>query len=88
MRVPWLSRLLLAAAAACAVPFVAVHLAGWRAHTTILSGTWPEGGESAVTAGLAYVLLYTLFVTVVPVTGLWAVFNAAWATVEARRESS
>ncbi len=80
IRVPWFSRLLLALAGACVVPFAAVHVAGWRAHTTILSGTWPEGGEAAVTAGLTYVLLYALVVTVAPVAGLWGVFNAAMAS--------
>lgn len=88
LQVPWLSRLLLAAAGTSALAFAVVHAAGWRAHTTILSGTWPEGGEAAVTAGLAYALLYSLFVTVVPIAGLWAVFNAALASLQGAHGSS
>lgn len=87
LRIPWISRLLVAAAATLTTPFVALHLAGWRENAAILSGTLPAGGESAMWAGAAYVLLYAAMVTVVPVTVLWAVLYSVAASVSEGKEA-
>ena len=86
LRIPWISRILLAAAATLTAPFFVLHLAGWRENAAILSGTLPAGGESAMWAGAAYVLLYAAVITVVPVTVLWATLYAAGATLAASRD--
>lgn len=87
LRFPWISRLLVAAAATLTIPFAVLHLAGWRENAAILSGTLPAGGESAMWAGAAYVLLYAAMVTVVPVTVLWAVLYSVAASLAERREA-
>ena len=81
VRVPWISRLLLAAAAVLTAPFVVMHLGGWRENAAILSGTLPSGGEPAMWAGAAYVLLYAAVVTVVPVTVMWAALYTLGASI-------
>jgi len=86
LRVPWISRLLLAAATTLSVPYLVLHFLGWRENAAILSGTLPAGGETAMWAGAAYVLLYATMVTVVPVTVLWAVLYAVAASVAEGRE--
>jgi hypothetical protein len=88
IRIPWISRLLLAAAATLAAPFFFLHLAGWRENAAILSGTLPAGGETAMWAGAAYVLLYAAMVTVVPVTVLWALLYSVAASVAEAREAA
>ncbi len=86
LRIPWVSRILFAAAAAIAAPFATFHLFGWRENAAILSGTLPAGGEPAMWAGAAYVLLYAAAVTVVPVTVLWAVLYAVGASLAEGKE--
>lgn len=86
LRIPWVSRILLAAAATLAAPFALMHLVGWRENAAILSGTLPAGGEPAMWAGAAYILLYAAAVTVVPVTLLWAVLYAVGASLAEGRQ--
>jgi hypothetical protein len=80
--------MLLAAAASVTAPFLALHFLGWRESAAILSGTLPAGGENAMWAGAAYVLLYAAMVTVVPVTMLWAALYSVAASVAEGREAS
>lgn len=50
--------------------FAVTHLAGWRDHVSILSGTVPVGAlgrEATVGFGVAYVMLYFAVVLAVPV---------------------
>jgi hypothetical protein len=49
-----------------AAPFVLVHLAGFRTHTSVLAGT-NSGGIWAHAAGSAYLVLYVLAVYLAPI---------------------
>jgi len=60
------------------------ELAGWREHTTFISGTATSvdaGINSSVTFGLIYMLAYFGFVLVAPILLLAAAMLAAWGCV-------
>lgn len=66
-------------AVAIALCFSGAHLLGWRAYTSVFSGTLAapgSAGEARALLGLVYAGLYFLAVLVVPVllvsAGLWA----------------
>jgi hypothetical protein len=68
-----------------AVGFLAVHLAGLRDYTTIVSGTrGPNGAswEKSAICGSAYFLAYMAFAIVAPIlvlaAGLLAVWRKQW----------
>jgi len=59
--------------------FVVVSLLGFRAHTTLLSGTMPElfgSVEAGIFAGGVYMLFYFASVLMVPIAVIAAVFMA------------
>jgi membrane protease YdiL (CAAX protease family) len=68
------------AAAILSLLFAIAHALGWRAYTTIISGTVPDGVASVrlgMAAGATYALLYFAFVLAVPIlligSGLFAI---------------
>jgi hypothetical protein len=71
IRAPFLSpRGFVARAMLLAVVFGACELAGWREHTTFISGTATSadtGIDVSVTVGLIYMLAYFGFVLVAPI---------------------
>ena len=85
------------AAVILAAAFGVVHVLGWRANTTILSGTSPTGDVTDVgpiVAGLLYVLLYFIFVVLVPILAMAAIVHTLMLRLvrvrrsEARRASA
>jgi len=80
----WLGRLwnaglspggLLVRAALITMFFAACHFAGWREHTTFLSGTPASGGGSVITSallGVVYMAGYFGFVLLAPILVLAA----------------
>ena len=91
IRAPFLSPLgLVARALLLAVLFAACELAGFREHTTFISGTAASvdaGISSSVTLGLIYMLAYFGFVLATPIlliaAGLLAVFRRSRSKVDA-----
>lgn len=78
-------------AAGLTLLFAVAHLAGWRDHVSILSGTVPVGAlgrEATVGLGVAYVMLYFAVVLAMPIlvlaAGIFA-FLARRATNPANR---
>ena len=78
------ARYLLIRAAALLALFVAAHLAGWREHTTFLSGT-TEGGDPRTSLILStlYMLVYFCAVVLAPILALAA--GLLWALSRWRR---
>ena len=62
---------LLCSAAALSVPFLIVHLLGFRQYTSVLSGT-ASFGTLRSAAGLAYLAAYFLFVVCAPILAIAA----------------
>ena len=58
---------LLTRAGVLALLFLVCHLAGLRAHTSILTGTFTGGSQLSSLLGVTYVLTYLAFVLGVPV---------------------
>ena len=93
----WLGRLwkadltpggLLVRAALIGVFFAACHLAGWREHTTFLSGTPASAGGSVNTSallGVVYMAGYFGFVLLAPILGLAAGLLFAFERLASRR---
>lgn len=81
-RAPFLSPAgLVARALLLVVVFGLCELAGWREHTTFISGTAVSadaGISSSVTFGLIYMLAYFGFVLAAPILLLAASFLAFW----------
>ena len=51
-----------------AITFAALHLAGFREHVSVLSGTVPStGGASSAVFGALYVLSWLAFVILTPI---------------------
>lgn len=50
----------------CLSALALAHLAGWRAHTSLLSGTHP-GSSAALAQGLVYVCAWFACLTVAPI---------------------
>ena len=94
----WLGRLwkagftpggLLVRAALIAVFFAACHFAGWREHTTFLSGTAASAGGSVNTSallGVVYMAGYFGFVLLAPILTLAAGLLFALERLAARRD--
>jgi len=82
IRAPFLSPLgFVARALLLALVFGACELAGWREHTTFISGTAASaeaGISSSVTLGLIYMLAYFGFVLVAPILLLAAGMLTLW----------
>jgi hypothetical protein len=79
---------LLVRAALIAVFFVACHLAGWREHTTFLSGTPASTGGSVNTSavlGVVYMAGYFGFVLLAPIFALAAGLLFAFERLASRR---
>ena len=91
IRAPFLSPLgFVARALLLAVIFAACELAGWREHTTFISGTAASvdaGISSSVTLGLIYMLAYFGCVLGAPIlliaAGLLSVFRRSRLKVDA-----
>lgn len=82
IRAPFLSPAgFVARALLLAVIFAACEVAGWREHTTFISGT-PTSAEvginTAVTRGLIYMLAYFGAVLAAPILLLAAAILSAW----------
>lgn len=94
----WLGRLwnagltpggFLVRAALIALFFAACHAAGWREHTTFLSGTAASAGGSANTSiilGVIYMAGYFGFVLLAPILTLAAGFLFAFERLASRRD--
>jgi len=82
IRAPFLSPLgFMMRALLLAVIFAFCELAGWREHTTFISGTVVSadaGINSSVTFGLIYMLAYFGFVLVAPILLLAAGILSLW----------
>lgn len=66
---------LLVRAALIALFFAACHLAGWREHTTFISGTPTSGGSqvnTSIVLGVVYMAGYFGFVLLTPILTLAA----------------
>lgn len=78
---------LFARAVGLSLVFLVCHLAGLRAYTSILCGTYPSAGwASSFQAffGLLYVLVYLVFTGLVPVLLIAAALLYAWERVGGR----
>ena len=78
-------------AALVAVFFAACHFAGWREHTTFLSGTPASAGGSANTSvvlGVVYMAGYFGFVLLAPILVLAAGLLFAFERLASRRSES
>ena len=82
VRAPFLSPAgLVARALLLVVVFGLCEFAGWREHTTFISGTAPSvdaGISSSLTFGLIYMLAYFGLVLVAPILFLAASFVVLW----------
>ena len=79
---------LLVRAALIAVFFVVCHLAGWREHTTFLSGTPASAGGSVNTSallGVVYMAAYFGLVLLAPIFVLGAGLLFAFERLASRR---
>ncbi len=66
-----------------AVLFLPAHLAGWREHTSFLSGTTGDTGmdfQTSAFLGALYILLYLACVVLAPILVLAAGILALWKT--------
>jgi hypothetical protein len=76
----------LAVAGLIMLAYGAVEAAGWREHTTFISGTTASADmrwQASAARGLAYMLVYFAFVLLAPILALAASFWAAgrrWMT--------
>ena len=62
--------------------FAIVHMAGFRQHTAVLSGTVPADWRAF--GGGVYILLYMAFVFVVPVLVIASALLAGWGLLWSR----
>jgi hypothetical protein len=82
---------LIASALILLLAFTAVHLAGWRESTTVLSGTLPPGatGWAAPTRqALLYIAAYLGCVVLAPILALGALIQWSFERTLHRRRGS
>jgi hypothetical protein len=71
--------------------YLLVHLAGWREYTSVLNGTvGPDSAGWTLSAflGVAYVIIYLVFIILVPVLILASGILAGWLKYELKKENS
>jgi len=80
---------LLLRAAVLSLCFLLVHLLGLREYTSIVCGTSPTADQAdtwAIFLGTSYIVLYFIFVLVVPILFLGGMFFLVMELIRGRRK--